>query len=96
MGDSAYMFGQWAAEDEGEASASAQAEYEQAARVEAEASALLDARANQAYNAVIDQWNREHPDWPWMGYDHQRDAFERGWVLGYRARRSDQEDDQHD
>lgn len=49
----------------------------------------LNARANQAYHAVGEKWNREHPDWEWMGFDHQRDAFEEGWETGYKAARAE-------
>lgn len=45
----------------------------------------LNARANSAYWDLIKDWNREHPDWEWMGFDHQRDAFETGWETGYKA-----------
>lgn len=49
----------------------------------------LNSRANAAYNALIENWNREHPDWEWMGFDHQRDAYETGWEDGYKAARQE-------
>lgn len=41
----------------------------------------LNARANQAYHAIIEEAGEN-----WMGFSHQRDAFEEGWATGYKAK----------
>lgn len=43
-----------------------------------------NARANQAYHALVDEAGEN-----WMGFSHQRDAFEEGWEIGYKARTAD-------
>lgn len=44
----------------------------------------LNARANQAYHALVEEAGED-----WMGFDHQRDAFEEGWETGYKAAAED-------
>lgn len=49
----------------------------------------LDARANNAWHAMIAEQEREHPD-SWMGFSHERDAWEDGWQTGHDAASADE------
>lgn len=45
----------------------------------------LNARANQAYHAVVEEAGEN-----WMGFSHQRAAFEEGWEIGYKTGQADE------
>ena len=45
----------------------------------------LNAKANNAYHELIAEYEKEHPDSVWLGFSHQRDAYEQGWEDGHEA-----------
>ena len=48
----------------------------------------LDARANNAYHAMVAE--QENSEMGWMGFSHQRDAWEDGWQTGHDAASADE------
>jgi hypothetical protein len=49
----------------------------------------LNARANNAYNELIDEYERANPDHQWPGFDDEVHAFEEGWEKGFQAATED-------
>jgi hypothetical protein len=49
----------------------------------------LNAKAGNAYDAMIAHYESEHPGEVWHGFDNDRGAFEAGWEDGYHKAVSD-------
>jgi hypothetical protein len=45
----------------------------------------LNAKANAAYHELIAETLRENPGDVWVGFEHEREAFETGWEAGHEA-----------
>lgn len=45
----------------------------------------LNAKANAAYHAMVEQVERDNPGDVWAGFEHEREAYEQGWEDGHEA-----------
>jgi hypothetical protein len=78
MSDSSYMFGQWAADDDGEASESARAEYEQQARIEEERQS--DSSLREALERVLEDHELSYRLDPALGVVDPSPRCDCGWM----------------
>lgn len=44
----------------------------------------INAKANNAYNELAAEYEREHPDEVWTGFNSEKDAFEAGFEAALR------------